>query len=262
MLYKSKPEVYRSVRQAEDFLKERYGVDYSHMRRANAIKSLRRYEDQYINLDKVTRFEMPKAKLALFKSGKETYQYFFDRGFDKQDMVEYMIGRDLDSKTVTMPVFWEDGALAGIIGRYISKSRPHNMRFRIYDFPKGKLIFPLDKVETIDDTLIGVESQIDCMLMRKWGYKNCICTFTNSISREQADQIVDRCKKFIGLWDNDKDGQLAHDVAKKRLGSRVMYLTPTYYPESGKDPDEWGKEEVGKIIKSASMIGMSKIPRL
>ena len=73
--------------------------------------------------------------LAPFKSGKETYQYFFDRGFDEETMEIFQIGYDILHRTVTVPVFWEDGTLAGIVGRYIY---PRNKaeRYWVYDFKR------------------------------------------------------------------------------------------------------------------------------
>ena len=261
LVYKSLPDTFKSVKEAEKFLKERYHIEFSFDFDVDTL-SIKRYEDKFVDLDNTEkRFEMPRSKLAVFKSGKETYKYFFDRGFTKKDMQEYMIGRDLESETVTIPVFWEDKTLAGVIGRYIDPRRPKNMRFKIYGFPKGGLIYPLDKLEVVDNTIIGVESMLDAILLRKWGYKNVVAMMGDGMSKQQADQIASRCSKFIDLFDNDKGGRTARDIAKRRLGDRVMYLTPQYYPEEGKDPSDWGEEETNAVIESAGLIN-KKLPRL
>ena len=261
LVYRSLPDEFRSLSDAEKFLNERYGVEISSFSKYDSSTlDLKRYEDFFVNIDREGRFEMPRNKLAVFKSGKETYKYFFDRGFTKEDMKTYMIGRDLENETVTIPAFWEDGKLAGVIGRYIDPKRPKNMRFKIYGFPKGSLIYPLDKLEVIDDTIIGVESMLDVIMLRNWGYFNAVAIMGDGMSVQQAGQIVSRCHKFIDLFDNDKGGMTARSIAKKRLGSSILYLTPTYYPDFGKDPSEWGKEETEKVINSAS-IG-KKLPRL
>lgn len=262
LVYKSLPDEFKNVKQAEKFLRERYNVDFSFDFDASTL-NIKRYEEHFVKLEEKSesRFVMPRSKLAVFKSGKETYKYFFDRGFTKKDMQEYMIGRDLDSQTITIPAFWEDGALAGIIGRYIDPRRPKNMRFKIYEFPKGSLIYPLDKLEVVNDTIIGVESMLDAIMLRKWGYKNAVAMMGDGMSKQQAEQIVSRCSKFIGLFDNDKGGRTAHEVAKKRLGDRVLYLTPHYYPDFGKDPSDWQREETKAVIESAGLTSR-KIPRL
>lgn len=259
LVHKSLPDRFKSVKKASDFLKERYDVSYNYTHR-DIKGGIKRYDEQSEVEDK--RFELPKSFIAPFKSGKETYQYFFDRGFDKSDLQKFLIGRDLESETVTIPVFWEDGVLAGVIGRYIDKNRPKNMRFKIYNFPKGHLIFPLDKLRVVNDTIIGVEAMFDVMMLHKWGFPNAVAMMGDGMSKKQADQIASRCKVFIDLFDNDKGGDIARKIAKERLGNRVLYLTPTYYPEKGKDPSDWGEIETLKVLKSVSYLGAKSIPRL
>lgn len=259
LVFKSLPDKFKTIKDVEKFLKNRYGVEYSY-HYDPGTNQIRRYDD--IVVEKTPRFELPRYKLAPFKSGKETYQYFFDRGFDKEDMKKFMIGRDLESETITIPAFWEDGTLAGIIGRYIDPNRPKNSRFKIYSFPKGSLIYPLDKLEVVNDTIIGLESMFDVIKLHKWGFPNAIAMMGDGMSIQQADQISRRCRVFIDLFDNDKGGRIARDIARKRLGNRVMYLIPSYYPESGKDPSDWGEAETLKVIRSATMSGIGSIPRL
>jgi len=249
-LFKSLPDKFKNLKQAEKFIFERYGVSYEYTYDSKT-DSIKHYEDFYEN-DGDKRFILPRSKMAPFKSGKETYQYFFNRGFDNDDVKKFMIGRDTDSKTVTIPLFWDNGELAGIIGRYISSSRPSNSRYKIYDFPRSGLIYPLDKVQTIDDTLILVEGQFDCIMLHKWGYTNAVCTCTNSMSLAQSQQIISRCKRLICIYDNDGMGKDGLFRIKNLLKDKVMVLIPTYYPEYGKDPCEWGKEETIKVIKSAA----------
>lgn len=259
LVYKSLPDQFKNTKEAENFLRERYGVSFMSFSEGEVIIA-KKYDDFFIDL-KEERFELPKSKIAPFKSGKETYRYFFDRGFDKEDMRKFMIGRDIDNETITIPAFWEDGVLAGVIGRYIDPKRPKNMRFKIYEFPKGSLIYPLDKLEVVNDTIIGVEAMFDVMMLHKWGYPNSVAMMGDGMSKEQSDMIASKCRVFIDLFDNDKGGLIARKIAKKRLGKRVLYLTPSYYPETGKDPSDWGELETIKVIESAS-IGGGFIPKL
>lgn len=259
LVYKSLPDRFKSVGQAEKFLRQRYGVTTRFFNSSKEL-NLNRYEDKFIDIDPDRKVVKPYHTLAPYKSGKQTYQYFFDRGFDKDDMKEYMIGRDLQNETVTIPIFWEDKTLAGIIGRYIDPSRPKNSRFKIYEFERSSLIYPLDKVEPYNDTLILVEACMDVMMLRKWGHFNAIATMTNKVSRRQAEQIKGLCKKLIVLCDNDERGKLLLDTARKYLKGEVQILVPSYTPKEGKDPCEWKEAETNKVIDSA---GMKKtIPRI
>lgn len=262
LLHKALPDRFRSVKEAKVFIQNKYGVTYTYSY-GPATKSVKRYEEMFDSESSdFSKPTLPITTLAPFKSGKETYQYFFNRGFDKEDMKKFMIGRDLNNETVTIPAFWEDGTLAGVIGRYVDQSRPKNMRYKIYSFPKGKLIYPLDKLQVVKDTIIGVEAMFDCMMLHKWGFPNTVAMMGDGMSVAQADQIAKRCRIFIDLFDNDKGGDIARNIAKSRLGNRVLYLTPTYYPDFGKDPSEWGEIETLKVIKSATYTGHRKIPRL
>ena len=266
LVYKSLPDRFHSASQAEKFLRKRYGITTRYFEKDSGGVLLHRYNDKFIDLDDAPenkRVVKPMSTLAPLKSGKQTYQYFFNRGFDKSDMKKYMIGRNLTDETVTIPVVREDSTLAGVIGRYIDPNRPKNSRYRIYDFRRGALIYPLDKVEPVEDTLILMESQFDVIMMNKWGFPNAVCTMTNKVSREQAQQIADRCSKLIVLCDLDDRGQVLLDTAKHHLQkSGVHILLPTYKPKSGKDPSEWGEKETLKVLNSVKYMGLKKIHRL
>lgn len=264
LVYRSLPDRFKSVGQAEKFLKQRYGVSSNLFNVSDSGVFVHRYEDKFIDIENIgdNREIKPISTLAPFKSGKQTYKYFYTRGFDKEDMKTFMIGRDIVEKTVTIPVFWEDKKLAGVIGRYIDPKRPKNSRFKIYEFRRSSLIYPLDKVEPIDDTLILMEACFDVIMLHKWGYPNAIATMTNKVSKSQAKQIAERCSNLIILCDLDDRGKKLLDTAKKYLKDKVNILTPTYYPKEGKDPCEWGELETVKAINSATYLGVGSIPRL
>lgn len=254
-LFKSLPDKFRSVNQARLFLENRYGVNFKMVTKLKRKSSINKYEDLFVNIADNEKKILPKTRLAIFKSGKETYSYYYKRGFDKKDLVEYKVGRDLDNKTVTFPVFYEDGQLAGIIGRYIDPHRRYGERFKIYDgFERGQLIYPIDKLETIDDTLIMVESIIDCQLVRKWGIKNVFALMGSSLTNTQANLIKERCRRVIDLLDNDYGGEMARIKARKKLSNSVMYLTIDY-PDKvfGKDPSEWGEKLTKNALTTASL---------
>lgn len=264
LVYRSLPDKFKSVGQAEKFLKQRYGVSFNLFNVSDdSGVNLKRYDDKFIDLDRErdTREIKPMSTIAPFRSGKQTYQYFFDRGFDKEDMKNYMIGRDLKEETVTIPIYWEDRKLAGVIGRYIDPNRPKNSRFKIYEFKRSGLIYPLDKVEPVDNTLILLEACFDVIMLNKWGYPNAIATMTNKVSKEQAKQIKSRCDNLIIICDNDERGIKLLETAKRYLKDCVNILIPTYTPEFGKDPCEWGELETVKVIESAKYLGINKLPR-
>lgn len=261
-LYKSMPDDFKSVYEAEQFMSDRYGVDYKQFVSDLKTRHLRRFETFGEKEHTQGRKELSMTKIAPFKSGKSTYKYFFQRGFTVEDMKEWKIGRDLESKTVTIPAFYENGKLAGVIGRYIDPSRPKNSRYKVYNFQRSSIIFPEDKLEIINDTIIGVEGMFDCIALHKWGRPNTICIMGNKMSASQADYIATHCKKFIALWDNDDGGKKADEIARQRLGGKVSYLTCDYSIAEGKDPSEWGEVLTNKILSTASIFGRKKLKRI
>lgn len=252
-LQRSMPDSFKSYFKARDFIESRYSVSLSAFDlNDNDLHNM--YDDLYSQLETANvRFVQPLSKLAPYKSGKSTYQYFLDRGFTRKDVQEYMIGRDIVNQTVTIPVFWEDKSLAGIIGRYVCK-RPKNMRYKIYKFPREDLIYPLDKVEALSNTIILLEGMFDTIMMRKWGYINAVCQMGGGISESQVKQITSRANKVVLLYDNDKGGRENIRLAEKAFKGKAMLLYPSYYPLKGKDPCDWGKEETDKVVASAKFL--------
>lgn len=259
LLYESMDE-FKSIKKAEEFIADRFSISYDASKKVLSRRSLRRVESDMRTPIKKLKV-LNRSVLAPFRSGKTTYKYFFTRGFTKQDMVYWSIGRDVENRTVTIPAFFEDGSLAGVIGRYIDP-RPKNMRFMVYGFEKGSLIFPENKLKVTDNTIIGVESMFDCMALHKWGFKNTVSIMGNQMTREQADYISRHCSRFIGLWDNDEGGEKAHEIAKKHLKGKVDYLSCDYSGVCGKDPLEWGEKSTERILSTASLFTTTILRRI
>lgn len=252
---------FRAYLKAREFLKLRYELEYHEL--GQKSHSVKRYEQaKLIDISDTQRVELPRYKLAPLQSGKETYKYFFDRGFSVEEMQEYMIGRDLENETVTIPVFFQDGVLAGIIGRYISKKRKKNQRYKIYDgFDRGKVLYPLDKFEQDNDTIIIVEGQLDAIRMRRAGFNNTLALMTNQMTVEQAEWIIEHCSRLIWLCDNDDRGIEGRDKAHNKLKDHVKFLIVDY-PNHGKDVCDWSDDEIGEMVDNAHSVMNRKIRRL
>ncbi len=252
LVLKSLPDEFSSINQVNEFLNERYGLETTPIDR-RILKGLRRYEDDEPEEKEQPRFELDRFELAPFKSGKETYQYLFDRGFTKATVKEFMIGRDLANETVTIPLFWEDNVLAGIIGRYIDPNRPHNQRYKIYNCPTGDILYPLHKLEVVDNSIIIVEGILDALWLHQLGIRNSLASMTNSVSDNQMDIIKKYATKIIDFTDNDKMGEIATRILKQKAEDEgLTYLTvKDYYPEGKKDPQDLSKEEILYMLKHA-----------
>lgn len=257
LLFKAKEYKFKSYGEAIHYFNKRYNVNFGSEERERKKVKVKRYGEQ---VEEKSETEVPvisKVKLAPFKSGKETFKAFYDKGFSKDDVKKYMIGRDLDNKTYTMPVFNQNKELVGIIGRFVKKM-PHNHRFHIYDnFRKGDTVYGLDHYVPSQDTVIVVESQTDCMMLHKWGVHNVVALMGGTISRKQVDIIFKLGSKVLLLADNDKGGKILMNLAKKMFKNKCRML-PFTYPTHGKDPIEWGKEATLECIKNAGKVKTSK----
>ena len=259
---KKKRTEFRAYKKAKEFLALRYELEYREI--GKRVRSIKRY-DQITNVylkDEEKRTELPIYKLAPFKSGKETYGYFFDRGFTKEDMQEFMIGRDLDNKTITIPVFYEDGVLAGVIGRYIDKNRKKNQRYKIYnDFERSKVLYPLNKSRPIHRVAILVEGQFDVIRMHHAGHTNTYATMTNVLSKDQANWLCANCDCVIWIGDNDDRGLEGREKARKLLKNKIDFKI-VEYPEHGKDVCDWSDEEINTMLSTARGVNVRKLRRL
>lgn len=265
LVMKSMPEDFKSVYDVDKFIKSRYNVDLSSVD-ISQVKELRRYGEKSVKQDKkYDKRVLPKSYLAPFKSGKETYKYFYDRGFTKETVEKFKIGRDLVSKTVTVPVFYDNETeLAGVIGRYIDPNRRKNERYKIYeDTNTGTFVFPQDKCKTIDGTLIVVEGLLDAVYMHQLGYTNTFATLTNSISNAQVDWVKRQgASKILDMTDNDEMGKIATDIINKKLGKYLKVVTIKHlFPEDCKDPQDMTPEQVAEVITKATTNAPRKLLR-
>lgn len=261
LLFKTCPDEFKSVYEVERWIKEKYQVDLGKYA-LDFSKNLRRYDDFNEEPEEIEekQHELPRHFLAPFKSGKETYKYYFDRGFNKKDLEYFKIGRDLENETVTIPVFNPDSTLCGVVGRYIDPNRPKNARYRVYEFPKGKITYPIDKLVIKDKTLILVEGILDAQWLHKYGYTNSQSILGNGLTYEQSDLL----KKYdfdtiILAFDNDGGGETALNIAKKRMGDSYTYKL-VHYPKGVKDVQEMNEAQLEEMFNNVS--GKRKFRRM
>ena len=269
-LYLSKPDdfsydgtpktEFKAYKNALNFIQERYEIEYRFLNTQSDLR-VKRYSEQ-LNINLNTGDVLPLYKIAPFHSGKATYSYFFERGFDKDDVKKFMIGYDDKSRCITLPVFNEDNELVGVIGRYISKKRLKNQRYKIYDgFKRSNYLYPENLLEVKNDTIILVEGQLDAIRCHKAGFRNTLALMTDRISQKQFDFITSHCSRVIYVGDNDERGLEARETAYNILKNSVNFLIVDF-PESGKDVCDWSDEELKQMIKTAHSSYSRKIRRI
>lgn len=253
LVLKSMPDQFKSIYDVDKFIFQRYGVDL-HAVDLNVAKSLRRYGEEDEEEYTLVKKTLPRSFLAPFKSGKETYNYFYKRGFTSETLKKFKIGRDLVNKTITVPVFYDsEDELAGVIGRYIDPNRPSNQRYKIYEVETGDMVFPQDKCKPINGVLIVVEGLLDSVYMHQVGYTNTFATLTNSISDTQVEWLKNqKATKLLDMTDNDKMGEIASKILKQKV-NKYIPVKPTkhLFPEGCKDPQDMSPEQIHTLVNQA-----------
>jgi DNA primase len=283
----SLPKLYAHVKGIEMYdamgeIAEKFNVEF----KSNIIgkKKLKRYDEAMeIKETSNKRFELPRYKLAPFRSGKETHKYFFNRGFTKQTVKEAMIGWDKVRKRVTIPIFHRDGVLAGFTGRAVleqklpnGKANPkyikiygNEPKYYIYEnFPIGEVLYGSHEFYSEDNTAIIVEGTLDRLWLRQLGFTNVLSIIVAKMSMDKRTGVSTQAQilhelgveKVIFMHDNDKAGEVGKKVAYNILKKDFVCFNVDY-PEDYKDPVGMDKEEIDEILASKTRYGRKELKR-
>ena len=278
-----------SFREAIEELEEKFNVEMKSV--VIGRDKLKRYEEaEEDSEERYKRFELPRYKLAPYRSGKETHQYFYDRGFTDKTVEEAMIGWDRILKRVTIPIFHRDGVLAGFTGRAVYDEKLSNgkinpkykkvygnkPKYYIYEnFPIGEVMYGSHEFYSEDDTAIIVEGTLDRLWLRQLGYTNVLSIIVAKMSVDKRTgssyqkQILHELgvKKVVFMHDADKAGQVGKEVAYDVLrGEFICY--DAKYPKGYKDPmgdkdhPPLTKKQVEKMLAKKTLYGKKELPRL
>ena len=259
LVYQSNPDDFRSIQQARKFLEDRYNISYE--KEDTKIRSrILRFGETEEQEHTEERKVLPRKTLAPFKSGKETFKYFYDRGFNKKALIEFEVGRDLVNDTVTVPIRYEDNELCGVVGRFIDPNREKHERYMVYEFKRGKVTFPQNKLEVIDDTIILVEDVFDAINLYMLGLKNVQAIMGDRVTKDQAEFLKSKATKFVRFFDNDKGGEQAKEMYKKVMTGVTSY--DVVYPEGVNDPCELNREQIEYMLKNKKSPMKLKLKRL
>lgn len=245
-----------------------------------------KFQQLYVDFDieqkeLFTRFTLPHYYIAPFKSGKVFHKYMLDRGFTKDTLRNFLVGWDDEKLRVTIPLFYEDETLGGVIGRAVlndkidGKRNPeyevvygNSPKYYIYEkAPVGEMLFPLNKVEVIDGTVILIEGTLDAMWLYQHGYTNTLCTFSNKMfnkSKKLYNQLYYLnklgVKSVILFKDNDEAGKVGqeHDYKLLRDNFKVYKVD---YVSNKKDPQSCTKDELDYMLSNISYYNTKKFKK-
>lgn len=279
-----------SIMSAIDELEEKYRSEIrTEIMNADKLKS---YDDILgeKRSSKGKRKELSKLDLAPYKSGKETHEYFFNRGFDMDDVVSNLIGWDRVRKRITIPIFYDDGVLAGFSGRAVLEERKNGKVNKTYvkhygEEPKyflydrliiGDLLYGSHEFPEGEETVILVEGLFDRMWLKKLGFKNVMSTIIAKITirddgySEQVNILKRKgIKNLVLMLDNDDAGKKGmkyiYDKLKKEFNIFIVEYPKEYKDVLGDDYNApLSYKQVKKMIdnKKPYLKGTTKLKRL
>lgn len=235
------------------------------------------------------RYEMDMLTIAPFRCGKETHGYYYDRGFNDEDVVRFRVGWDKVRKRVVFPAFWEDGALCGLMGRAVLEEKINgeenpeyhkiykgeNMpKYYIYEnFPIRESLYPLwlFKPRVIGKTVraIIVEGYMDAQWMHKWGYPETLSSVNAKMSYDKRLKISHQIEilrrhgvtEVILMRDADAAGQKGnvHDYA---LLKDYFTVKTVKYPKGKKDPQSLHPLQIRLMMKHLIGYATPKLSKL
>ena len=249
LLFKSLPDEIKSIKHADEFILKRYGVNLNTLELDN-----KRQIPMYGQSEKQLAVRQNDLILYAFDSGKETYEYFFHRGFTIQSMKDFEVGRDLVQRTITIPLRNEYGEFIGDIGRKIDRV-PHNARYLVYNFKKSDTLFPLNKYVSHNKQVILVEGILDAMYMHQLGYTNCLAILGDNLSKFQKEWLLMYATSIISMLDNDERGKEAAKRIREEFKYKIMYGME--YPDPDiKDACNCTPKQIENMIKNKRILSM------
>ena len=111
------------------------------------------------------------------------------------------------------------------------------------------IAYEFDELAELDDKLYSLVKQY-----------NAQAILGNGLTYSQAELLKQyKFSKVILAFDNDKGGETAVKIAKKRLGDGYKYLQVTY-PEGCKDVQEMTAEQIKEMFSNCT--GKRKLRRI
>lgn len=204
--------------------------------------SLRRRLD--LSTDERPRFVLSPAALAAYPlSVKEGIGYRAAKwylGIDPPMADKFKLGYRLSDHRLVFPVFHEDGALGGLIGRSMVVDCPHENRWRNFDaeaFKRETVMMGMELPVDPDKPMIVVEGPRDFFKIRSFGWDNVRATLGASMSEWQLERLKQYELDVVPLYDEDRAGEAGRRKLRKALSGHVHVLSHSFPPEAV-DPEK------------------------
>lgn len=217
--------------------------------------------------------EIDERNLLIYKSGKDTHPYFYERGFDKEDVIRHKIGWDRKFKRITIPIFNINGTLAGFSGRAIGNESDDFYKETYGEDSPKYWLYEVDTTNVIygshdyngDETAIIVEGLLDKIWLNAMGYDNVLCTIVANLPMRDKDSSMLKdvlehynVKRLILALDNDKAGRIGEETIYNHLSNDYI-IDKAVFPHNVKDFVGLSFSKISCMINNAQPYLLSKI---
>ena len=185
-----------------------------------------------------------KFRLSLDPS----HPYLKERGLEAETIKHFGLGfcsQGILKGRIAIPIEDEQGQLVAYAGRSLNGKRPK------YQFPRGflksQVLFNYHRVSSTGSaSLILVEGFFDVFKVHQAGFPNVVALMGSSLSKAQAELLLDLGRKLIVLLDGDRAGREGTRKIIQALRGGLP-LIPKYLPR-GVQPDLLDKETLSQIL--------------
>lgn len=176
----------------------------------------------------------------------KNYDYMYSRGFTKETLDHFKVVYNETNKYQGFPVYNAEGGLVGISGRNTLNEEPRYLP--LIRFQKAQVVFNLHQID-INEPVIVVEGEINCMAMYQKGYHNTIAVLGASVAHDQIEILKNsEIKELIIFFDTDPAGEKG---TNKLISELWKYMKIKVVEDHEGDPADMEKTYIDTLVNSA-----------
>lgn len=182
--------------------------------------------------------------------------YLYRRGITIDTARRWDLGVDEEKRRALIPVRDQKNNLWGAVGRTYANEKPKYLNY--WGLRKGHNLLGAQLIRQAKTTVI-VEGSVDAMLtdqaLRSASIDdyNVVSILGSSLSKRQAQMVVNMSHEVIIALDNDEAGHRGSSVARDLLGKRLMTRSTSPILVGKKDFGECSPSEIIHCIENARL---------
>lgn len=231
-----------TYKEAEDIVYEKYVdkvPDISNFEEAIAAIMAPAFEDHEVQ---------PTFPEWLLSKFPQDWTYMKQRGLSEDTLRFFNIVYDPTTKFAGIPVYDMEGRLVGVSGRNTEGNEPKYKP--LIRFKKSHFVFNVHNID-ITKPVIGVEGEINAMMLHQHGYPNSVAFFSAGVTKGQIEIMRNLgIKEFIIFFDSDDAGDIG---AEKLFTGLWRNMVVKKVEDHIGDPADMTKQQVEQLIENADV---------